>query len=235
MFGVAEGAFAEYVSAAEKEIALKPANVSFEAAATCGIAAFTALQGLRDTGQVGAGRTVLINGAGGGVGTFAVQIAKSMGAEVTASTSQENLSMVRGIGADHALDYAKEDFGAGGRTFDVILDTHPRRSISQYQKALNPGGVAILVGFSGMFRLLGIMVRSKLTSKTTGRRVAFLVAKPNKKDIEAIGGLLRDGKLLPVIDRRYSLDQVADAVRYLESERARGKIVITVVGESPSA
>jgi len=160
VFGVANGAFAEYVSAAEKEIALKPANVSFEAAATTGIAAFTALQALRDTGQVRAGTTVLINGAGGGVGTFAIQIAKSLGAEVTAVTSQGNVEMVRAAGADHVLDYAKEDFAAGGRTFDVILDTHPRRSISQYKRALTPGGVAIEVGFGGLSRLLAIALRS---------------------------------------------------------------------------
>ena len=235
VFGVAYGAFAEYVSAAEREIALKPSNVSFESAATAGVAAFTALQALRDKGQVRAGTKLLINGAGGGVGTFAIQIAKSLGAEVRAMTRQANLEMVRSIGADHVLDYAKEDFAAGGRQFDVILDIHPRRSISQYKQALTPGGTAITVGFGGLSQLLAIALRAKLTSKGTGRRVVFHVAKPNKKDFEILAGLLRDGKVVPVIDRRYSLDQVADAVRHLESESASGKIVLTLIGDGRPA
>ncbi|MCI4350455.1 MAG: NAD(P)-dependent alcohol dehydrogenase [Thermoplasmata archaeon] len=226
VFGIAYGAFGEYVSAAEREIVLKPANVSFEAAAAVPIAGVTALQGLRDIGQVRAGDSVLVNGAGGGVGTFAVQIAKALGAEVTAVSSTGNLELLRSIGADHVLDYTREDFAAGGPRFDRILDMHPTHSVSAFKRALNPDGICVTIGFGGMLGLMAVALRGKMASKTHGKRIRFFVAKPNKKDLGVLKEFLEAGKIRPVIDRRYPLAEVPAAIRYVEEGHARGKVII---------
>lgn len=228
VFGLAQGAFAEYVAAEESEIVLKPPSVSYEAAAASGIAAITALQAIRDRGKVRPGLRVLVNGAGGGVGTFAVQVAKAYGAEVTAVSAAGNFAQLRSIGADHLVDYDREDFTRSGQRYDVILDMHPTQPISGYVRALNPAGVCITLGFGGILRLIAVSLRGKIVSWTRGKTITFMVAKPTKKDLESLRDLLASGKLVPVIDRRYTLAGVPNAIRYLETGHARGKLVITV-------
>jgi len=235
VFGLAYGAFGEYVSAAENEIVRKPAKTSFETAAAVPIAGFTALQALRDTARIQPGQKVLVNGAGGGVGTLAVQIAKSFGAEVTATSNPQNLELLRSIGADHVIDYSKEDFTRSAPRYDVILDMHPSHSIGDYKRVLNPQGIAVMIGFGGMFRLISVALRAKLFSKTKGKRVVFMGAKPNKKDLGVLGNLLESGTLAPVIERRFALTEVPEALRLVESGQARGKVVITVVPSGPPA
>ncbi len=228
VFGIAYGAFGEYVSAAESEIVLKPSRTSFESAAAVPIAAITALQSLRDTAGLRPGQRVLVNGAGGGVGTFAVQIAKALGAEVTAVSSAPNLELLRSIGADHVLDYAQVDFTRGEQHYDVILDLHPSHSNSDYKRVLNPEGICIPVGFGGMWHLISVALRSSFASKTHGKRVRLMIAKPNKKDLGVLRDLLDAGKIVPVIDRRYPLDQAREGIRYLQTGRARGKVIVSV-------
>jgi len=235
VFGVAYGAFGEYVSAAEKEIVLKPAKVSYEAAAAVPIAGLTALQALRDTARVQPGQKVLINGAGGGVGTFAVQIARSFGAEVTATSSPENLDLLRSIGADHVIDYSREDFTKGGHQYDVILDMHPAHSTSAYKRVLSPQGIGVMVGFGGMFRLISVALRAKISSKSQGKRVVIMMAKPDKQDLGVLRDLLESGRLVPVIDRRFTLTEVPAALERVESGHARGKVVISVAPSGPPA
>ena len=227
VFGVAPGAFAEYVCAGETKLALKPANVSFEAAAAVPIAAFTALQGLRDKGQIQTGQKVLINGASGGVGTFAVQIAKSFGAEVTAVCSTRNLDMVRSIGADHVVDYTEEDFTKNGRHYDLILAVNGYRPILDYRRALSPGGIYVVLGGS-MAQVFQGLLLGPLVSRVGSKKMGFLLAHSNQKDLVFMGELLEAGKVVPVIDRRYPLSEVAEAMRYLAEEHAKGKVVITV-------
>ena len=223
------GSFAEYVCVAEAFIALKPANLSFEQAAAVPLAAFTALQGLRDKGQIKAGQKVLINGASGGVGTFAVQIAKAFGAEVTGVCSTRNLELVRSIGADHVIDYTKEDFTKTGQRYDLIFDAVGNRSVSELKRALTPRGIASIAGFTSLPRLFQAMLIGPLLSRNDGQKIGLMAtAKANKKDLLFIKELLETGKVKPVIDRRYPLEQVPDALRYLETGRARGKVVITV-------
>jgi NADPH:quinone reductase-like Zn-dependent oxidoreductase len=216
------GGFAEYVCAHEEALALKPARLTFEQAAAVPLAAFTALQGLRDKGQIQPGQKVLINGASGGVGTFAVQIAKSFGAEVTGVCSTRNLEMVRSIGADHVIDYTKEDFTQNGQRYDLIFDAVGNRSVSDYQRALTPDGICAVAGFTSLSRLFQIMFLG-------GKKVGLMeTAKGNKKDLLFIKELLEADKVVPVIDRCYPLSEVADAIRYLEAGHAQGKVVITV-------
>jgi NADPH:quinone reductase-like Zn-dependent oxidoreductase len=216
------GSFAEYVCASEELLALKPANLTFEQAAAVPLAAFTALQGLRDKGQIREGQKVLINGASGGVGTFAVQIAKSFGAEVTGVCSSRNLEMVRSIGADHVIDYTQTDFTAAGPQYDLIFDAVGNRSVADLKRALRPGGICSVAGFSSMSRLLQTVLLG-------GRRVGLMkTATANKEDLLTIRELLEAGKVVPVIDRAYPLSEIAEAIRYLETGRARGKVVITV-------
>jgi NADPH:quinone reductase-like Zn-dependent oxidoreductase len=223
------GAFAEYVCATENRLAPKPANISFEEAASAPVAAFTALQGLRDAGKIQAGQKVLINGASGGVGTFAVQIAKSYGTEVTGVCSTRNVEMVRSIGADHVIDYTKEDFTKSGKQYDLIFDTVANHSVLEYKSALNPNGICSVAGFSTMRHMFQEMIMGTLVSKMGSKTIGGMgVAKPNKKDLEIIKELLESGKVKPVIDRRYPLNEVPEAIRYLETSRARGKVVITV-------
>ena len=222
--------FAEYICAHEDAaLALKPANLTFEQAAAVPLAAFTALQGLRDNGQIQSGQTVLINGASGGVGTFAVQIAKSFGAEVTGVSSARNLDLVRSIGADHAIDYTREDFTQNGQQYDLIYCAVGNRSISDYQRALKPQGVCVIAGFTSLRLLFEHMILGPRKSKAGGQQVGLMpTMKPNKQDLAFMKELLETGKVKPVIDRRYPLAEVPEALRYLEEGHAQGKVVITI-------
>lgn len=223
------GGFAEYVCARESLLALKPANISFEAAAAVPVAAFTALQGLRDKGQIQPGQKVLINGASGGVGTFAVQIAKSYGTEVTGVCSTRNLDMVRSIGADHVIDYTQEDFTKNGQQYDLIFDAVGNRSVSDFKRALRPNGICAVAGFTTLSRLFQVIFLGAWVSKTGSKKIGLMeTAQPNKKDLVFIKELLEAGNVVPVIDRCYPLHEVAEAIRYLEAGHARGKVVITV-------
>ncbi|MEQ8673858.1 MAG: NAD(P)-dependent alcohol dehydrogenase [Aggregatilineales bacterium] len=223
------GAFAEYVCVPEDKIALKPANITFEQAAGVGVAGFTALQGLRDKGEIKAGQKVLVNGASGGVGTFAVQIAKSYGTEVTGVCSTRNLDLVRSIGADHVIDYTQEDFTRSGKTYDLIFDAVGNHSVSDYKRALTPDGICSIAGFTTMPRLLEHMILGPLRSRNGQRQVGIMkTAYSNKADLLILRELLESGKVVPVIDRAYPLTETADAIRYLETARARGKVIINV-------
>ena len=225
------GAFAEYVSIPEEALSLKPASMRFEEAATLPQAAILALQGLRDKRQIQPGEKVLINGAGGGVGTFAVQIAKLFGAEVTGVDSTEKLDMIRSIGANHVIDYTQEDFTKSGKCYDLILDVVVSHSISDYKGVLNPKGILAMIGGS-MRRVFKAALLSRLISKK--KKMSIVVWKPNKKeDMIYLTELLETGKVVPVIDKRYSLSEVAEAFRYLIGGRHQGKIVITVVNDKP--
>jgi NADPH:quinone reductase-like Zn-dependent oxidoreductase len=224
-----QGTLAEYVCAPEATLARKPDNVTFEQAASAPVAAFTALQGLCDKGQIRPGQAVLINGAAGGVGTLAVQIAKSLGAEVTGVCSTTNVEMVRSIGANHVIDYTQEDFTARGRRYDLIFDCVGNHSLSECRRALKPKGRCVLVGdLSGrgmagiMARLIAVLALSRLAS----RKVVTFLARPNKADLTSIYELMKSGELKPVIDKCYSLNETPDAVRYLAAKHARGKVVI---------
>ena len=229
VFGASTGAFAEYICVAVSEVALKPANLSFEQAAAVPVAATTALQGLRDTGQIHTGQRVLVNGASGGVGTFAVQIARAFGTEVTGVCSTRNLDMVRSIGADHAIDYMKEDFTRTGQHYDLIYDAVGNSSVSAYRRALNPGGTCVVAGFTSLPRLFEHMLIGPLRSKIGDKKVGLMgTAQIKQKDLVSLRELLEAGKVTPVIDRRYSLREVPEAIRYLEAKHARGKVVITV-------
>jgi NADPH:quinone reductase-like Zn-dependent oxidoreductase len=216
------GSFAEYVCTNEDALVLKPARLTFEQAAAVPLAAFTALQGLRDKGQIQQGQKVLINGASGGVGTFAVQIAKSYGTEVTGVCSTRNLDMVRSIGADHVIDYTQEDFTQNGQRYDLIFDAVGNRSVSDFQRALSPNGICSVAGFTSLSRLFQVMLLG-------GKKIGLMeTAKANKKDLVIIKELLEAGKVVPVVDRAYPLSEAAEAIRYLETGHARGKVVITV-------
>ena len=216
------GSFAEYICTNEDELALKPAKITYEQAAAAPLAAFTALQGLRDKGQIQPGQTVLVNGASGGVGTSAVQIAKSYGTEVTGVCSTRNLDMVRSIGADHVIDYTQEDFTQNGQRYDLIFDAVGNRSISDYKRVLNPNGICCVAGFTNLSLLFQFMFSG---DKQVG---LMKTAYANKKDLLIIKELLETGKLTPVIDKRYTLSKTSEAIRYLETGHARGKVAITV-------
>jgi NADPH:quinone reductase-like Zn-dependent oxidoreductase len=232
VFGGASGAFAEYVCIQEDAaVAPKPAGLSFERAATVPVAAITALQGLRDRGGVQPGHSVLINGASGGVGTFAVQIAKAFGAHVTGVCSTRNVETVRSLGADHVIDYTREDFTLNGQRYDVLLDIAGSRSWSEYRRVLKPKASLVLVGGPKTNRLigpLGHVARVRLAGLPGSRKVSFFLAKLNKADMAVLGELLESGKVTPHIDRRYALSEIADALRYLGAGHAHGKIAITV-------
>ena len=227
VFGNIRGGFAEYVCAREDALVLKPANLSFEEAAAIPIAAVTALQGLRDKGQIQPGQKVLINGASGGVGTFAVQIAKSFGAEVTGVSSTRNVDMVRSIGADQVIDYTQEDFTQNGQRYDLILAANGYHWISDYKRALSPKGMYVMTGGS-MAQMFQAMLLGPLISMTGSKKMGNLMAKLNQKDLVFMQDLLEAGKVVPVIERSYPLGETAEAIRYLEEGHARGKVVITV-------
>jgi NADPH:quinone reductase-like Zn-dependent oxidoreductase len=227
--GCTWGGFAEYVCAREKALVMKPANISFEQAAAAPMAAVTALQGLRDKGRIQPGQKVLINGASGGVGTFAVQIAKHFGAEVTAVCSTENLEKARSIGADHVIDYTREDFTRNGQSYELIFAANGNRSISDYRRALSPNGIYVMSGGS-MAQLSDAMLQGPWISMTGNKKMGNSLAKPNQADLAFVKGLLESGKIVPVIDRTYALGDVPEALHYLEAGHARGKVVITVNG-----
>jgi NADPH:quinone reductase-like Zn-dependent oxidoreductase len=235
VFGGKNGALSEYVCVlADRSVVLKPANMTFEQAASVPVAAITALQGLRDKGKSRAGQKVLINGASGGVGTFAVQIAKSFGTEVTGVCSTRNVDLVRSIGADQVIDYTKEDFTKTNQRYDLIFDLVGNHSFSERRRILNPNGICVMAGVGGAgwhddfaTRLLGELdgyVRSRFVSQ---KFIAY-IAQFNKKDMMVLADLMQSGKVTPVIDRTYKLNETADALRYLEQGHARGKVVITL-------
>ena len=232
VFGGRNGAFAEYVPVREERAVVpKPANVTFEQAAAVPIAAITALQGLRDKGQLQPGQKVLINGASGGVGTFAVQIAKALGAEVTGVCSTRNVELVRSLGADHVIDYTREDFTRSDQRYDLMLDIAGSRSWSEYKRVLGPEATVVIVGAPKGNRLLGPLsriIKLRLAALRGSQKVVFFIAKFNKPDMVVLQELLEAGKVTPVIDRRYELSEIADAFRYLEEGHCRAKVVITV-------
>ncbi len=231
VFGRGLGAFAEYACVAENRLALKPANVSFEAAAAVPVAAITALQGLRDKGQIQPGQHVLIHGASGGVGTFAVQIAKAFGAEVTAVCSTRNVDTARSIGADQVIDYTQKDCTRNGQRYDLILAVNGYHPIFAYRRALRPTGRYVLVGSKDhlYLALLQAMLLGPVISIAGRQKMGFMgIAKINQKDLAFVKELLEAGKVVPVIERRYPLRETAEAFRYLEEGHAKGKVVITM-------
>ncbi len=231
VFGMSIKTCAEYVRVSEQGVAQKPANLTFEEAAAVPVAALTALQGLRDKGGIQPGQKVLINGAAGGVGTFAVQIAKSFGADVTGVCSTRNVEMVGSIGADHVVDYTQEDFTRSGRRYDLILDAVANRSLSALRRALKPDGTLVLAGAakgrSGGRPLL-FLVRAVLMRRFVSQTVVPYMAKRSRDDLVLLKELIEAGKVTPVIDRSYPLSDVPEAIRYLEEGHAQGKVVITV-------
>jgi NADPH:quinone reductase-like Zn-dependent oxidoreductase len=235
VFGGRGGAFAQYVCPrATRAVALKPASVSFEDAASVNIAGITALQALRDKGKVQAGQKVLINGASGGVGTFAVQIAKSLGADVTGVCSTRNVDLVKSLGADHVIDYTKEDFTKSAERYDVMLDNVGNRSLSECRQVLTPNGKYVLIGGGGANEQgflggLGKALWAVVFSKFVNQQMGMMMAEPSQKDLTLLADMMQSGKVKPVIDRTYkSLGEIPDAIRYLEEGHARGKVIITV-------
>ena len=234
VFGGRGGAFAEYVCRrAEGAVALKPANLTFEQAASVNIAGITALQALRDKGKVQPGQKVLINGASGGVGTFAVQIAKTFGADVTGVCSTRNVDLVRSLGADHVIDYTKEDFAKGTERYDVILDNVPNHSLSECRRILTPNGKYVMIGGGGpndsrWVGPFGRVIKTMVLSPFTSQKMGMMMADANGKDLTILADMMQSGKLKPVIDRTYKLNEVPAAIAYVEEGHARGKVVITV-------
>jgi NADPH:quinone reductase-like Zn-dependent oxidoreductase len=232
VFGTCDGAIAEYVCTSESALVMKPDNMTFEQAASVPVAAYTALQGLRDKGGIQAGQKVLINGASGGVGTFAVQIAKSFGAEVTGVCSTRNVEMVRSLGADHVVDYTREDFTRSDRRYDLMLDVAGSRSWSECRRVLEPQATVVIVGAAKGSRVLGPLghiIKLRVASMLRGsQKAVFFIAKTNRADMEILRELLEAGKVKPVVDRSYTLADTPDAFRYLGEGHAQGKIVVTV-------
>ncbi|MFW5729339.1 MAG: NAD(P)-dependent alcohol dehydrogenase, partial [Spirochaetota bacterium] len=227
VFASSNHTLAEFVSVPDDKVTSKPGNLTFPEAAAVPTAAVTALQGLRDAGKLQAGQKVLINGASGGVGTFAVQIAKAFGAHVTGVCSTRKLAMVRSLGADDVIDYTREDFTRGERRYDLILDNVANHSFSDLRRALAPEGLIVLnSGHAGM----GYVLKAVAPAPFSRRLAGMYLASPNKEELGYLKGLIEGGKLRPVIDRTYPLDQTADAFRYLEESHAQGKVVITIAG-----
>ena len=237
VFGIADGSFAGYASAQPDKLAPRPANLTVEQAAAVSVSALTALQAVRDRGHLQAGQKVLVIGASGGVGTFAVQIAKAFGAEVTGVCSTAKTDLVRSIGADHVIDYTREDIADGKRRYDVILDTGGNRSLGQLRRALTPRGTLVIVGSETGGRWLGgsdRQLRALMLSRVTGQTLTTLLCSENAKDLRALTALIQSGQLRPVIDRTYPLSQTAEAIQYLRDGHARGKVVITLSGPDHS-
>jgi NADPH:quinone reductase-like Zn-dependent oxidoreductase len=231
VFGIGKGSYAEYVCAPEDKLAPKPENLTFEQAAVLAIMGSTALQALRDQGKVRQGQEVLIIGASGGVGTYAVQIAKAFGAQVTGVCSTQKVEMVRSIGADHVIDYRREDFAEGDQRYDVIVDIGGNSSLARLRRALTPEGTLVIVGGEGGGRWLGGLQRqlwAMILSRFVGQKLGTFVSTQNHEDLLVLGELIESGKVTPVIDRTYPLAEVPEAMRYLEEGHARGKVVITV-------
>jgi NADPH:quinone reductase-like Zn-dependent oxidoreductase len=234
VFGGKGGAFAEYVCRrAQGAVALKPVNITFEQAAAVNIAGITALQALRDKGKVQPGQKVLINGASGGVGTFAVQIAKSLGADVTGVCSTRNVDLVRSLGADHVIDYSKEDFAKGAERYDVILDNVPNHSLSECRHILSPKGKYVMIGGGGpndsrWVGPFGRVIHALILSPFFSQEMGMMMADPSQKDLTVLGDMMQSGKVKAIIDRTYKLSEVPAAIAYLEQGHARGKVVITL-------
>jgi NADPH:quinone reductase-like Zn-dependent oxidoreductase len=231
VFGMSIRTCAEYVRVSELGLAQKPANLTFEQAAAVPLAAITALQGLRDKGQIKRGQKVLVNGAAGGVGTFAVQIAKSFGAEVTGVCSTRNVNLVRSLGADQVIDYTKEDFTRNSQRYDLLFDAAGYRSLSDCRRVLGPDGILVMCGAGdgrSSLRILARILNALLLSRFGRKKVVSFMAKRNENDLIVLKVLIEAGKVTPVIDRSYPLAAVPDAIRYLEEGHARGKVVITV-------
>ncbi len=231
VFGVGKGSYAEYARALEDKLAPKPANLTFEQAAVVAISGLTALQGLRDHGRVEPGQEVLIIGASGGVGTFTVQIAKAFGAHVTGVCSTTKVEMVKSIGADHVIDYTREDFAKGDQRYDLILDIGGNSSLSRLRRALTPQGTLVITGGEGGGRWLGgtdRQIRALMLSRFVGQKLGTFISKENHEDMIVLKELIESGKVTPVIDRTYPLSEVPEAIRYLEEGHAQGKVVITV-------
>jgi NADPH:quinone reductase-like Zn-dependent oxidoreductase len=242
VYGNRFGAFAEYICATDKALALKPANLTFEQAASIPVAAVTALQGLRDKGKLQAGQKVLINGASGGVGTFAVQLAKTMGAEVTGVCSGRNVELVRSLGADHVIDYTKEDFTRSGQRYDLIIDNVGNRSVLECTRVLNPQGKLVMIGGGGPEDqgFIGPLInplKMLVVKPFIKQEVGSMLAQMNQKELMILADLIQAGKVTPVIDKTYPFSQLPEAMRYLETGRARGKVVVTVGdnNETPAA
>lgn len=236
-FWVSQGAFAEYACAPESTLFLKPDNVTYEQAVSPPVAAFTALQGLRGKGKIQTGQKVLINGAAGGVGTFAVQTAKSFGAAVTGVCSTKNVEMVRSIGADHVIDYTREDFTKNEQRYDLILDCVGNHSLSACRRVLNPKGICVMVGDQSGRAMIGILARliaALVLSRFVSLKFVTFLAGPNKDDLIIMHDLMKAGRVTPVIDQIYTLRQVASAIRYVEERRARGKVVMRLASNSRS-
>jgi NADPH:quinone reductase-like Zn-dependent oxidoreductase len=230
VFGVAGGAFGEYVGSA-RAVAIKPANLTFEEAAAVPIAGLTALQALRDKGRVQPGQKVLVNGASGGVGTFTVQVAKALGAEVTGVCSPGNVELVRSLGADRVVDYTREDFTQSGERYDLMVDVAGNRSWSACKRVLEPHAMLVIVGGPSHNRFLGPLghiMGTRLAAVPSSQKTAFFVAKPNGPDLEYLGGLLEAGTIRVAVDRRYRFGEIADALRYIGEGHAKAKIVVTV-------
>jgi NADPH:quinone reductase-like Zn-dependent oxidoreductase len=231
VYGIGEGSFAEYVTVRQDKLAPKPKNLTFEQAAAAPVSALTALQGLRDSAQVRAGQQVLIIGASGGVGTFAVQIAKAFGAEVTGVCGTAKVELVRSIGADHVIDYTRADITDDGRHYDVILDIGGHRSLTRLRRALTPHGTLVIVGSETGGRWLGGFdrsLRAPVLSRFVGQKLVALMNKENARDLVALTELVESGKVTPVVDRTYPLSEAPAAVQHMAEGRARGKVVITV-------
>lgn len=237
VFGTCRGAFAEYACTCESArimkpaLAVKPDDVTFEQAACAPIAGLTALQGLRDKGRIQPGHKVLINGAAGGVGTFAMQIAKSFGTDVTGVCSTRNVDMVRAIGADRVIDYSQQDFTTSGQRYDILFDAVGNHPLSACRRVLNPKGILIMVGAPSDIRVIGPLARligALVLSWFVSQKMVFFIARSNKEDLTILGELIATGKVASVIDRRFSLNQVPEALRYLEEGHARGKVAITL-------
>ncbi len=232
VFGLCGGAFAEYACTSESALVVKADNVTFEQAASVPVAALTALQGLRDKGKIQPGQKVLINGAAGGVGTFAVQIAKSFGADVTAVCSTRNVDMVRSIGADRVIDYTREDFTKSGQHYDLIFDLVANHSFSARRRVLSPKGIYIGAGIVGLGgSMIGLLTRGiaeLVLSRFVSQKFVTFMAKLSKEDLTIMRELMKAGKVTPVIDKRYRLSEVPEAIRYLQEGHARGKVVITL-------
>ncbi len=230
VFGLSAGSFAEFVCV-QTGVGRKPANVTFQEAAAVPVAALTALQGLRDHGKLQPGQKVLVNGASGGVGTFAVQIAKALDAEVTAVCSTRNVEQARSLGADRVIDYTREDFTRGDERYDVILDVSGTKSWSRYRRVMNPHATLVMVGSPKANPLLGPLghiIRLKLAAWRGDQKAVFFVAKANRPDMDVLQELLESEKVKPVVEKRYELGEVADALRHLGEGHAQGKIVINV-------
>ena len=230
VFGSCKGAFAEYASTSQDRLAVKPANLTFEQAAAVGVSAFTALQALRDHGNVQPGQKVLVTGASGGVGTFAVQIAKSFGAEVTAVCSTRNVDMVRSIGADHVIDYTQEDFTQSAERYDLILDNIGNHSLSETRRALTPNGTLLANGtsISGWFGGLGHVLKAMIVSLFVSQQGRPFVSFPTKEDLATLKELAEAGKIRPVIDRRYPLNETPEAIGHVAEGHAQGTTLITI-------